>query len=304
MSSDKLQSVKNWQNSVNIDYLSLYIKTWFAFLATAQEMHPTSISPKGDGALIEAYIQNMVLPTNMDSISIHLHKAYTMGFDILKSDHENSFYGNFFSTNSNFAKMAKFGSSYTLKLNYKEKLGNNKNPNIYIVLNTTVLKFQQHINKHFLDLNIPLTDFINIKSNTSNDYIFLDTEETIKLISDRIDAEILNCIQQNNRQNQEKIGYCRDKVQYLIHNLRANFVLNDLFTHNVNPNYYNDAQYLGHEKKLIEWFIKFNYHLRNLLFHSVINPFDEKSLKLFKQCYLVLREIVEHNIKQIENSGV
>mgnify|MGYP000267017018 CR=1 FL=1 len=31
-----------------------------------------------------------------------------------------------------------------------------------------------------------------------------NTEETIKLISDRIDAEILNCIQQNNRQTQEK----------------------------------------------------------------------------------------------------
>lgn len=46
----------------------------------------------------------------------------------------------------------------------------------------------------------------------------------------------------------------------------------------------------------------FNYHVRNLLFHSVIDPFDEQWLKLFKHAYLVLKEVVEHNIYDIERN--
>ncbi len=61
-------------------------------------------------------------------------------------------------------------------------------------------------------------------------------------------------------------------------------------------------------KKLLEtlktnsvlWFLDFVYRLRNALFHEIIDPLDEEWQIIFKNAYLVLKEIVDLNIQELD----
>ena len=63
-------------------------------------------------------------------------------------------------------------------------------------------------------------------------------------------------------------------------------------------------------KKLLEtkktnsivWFLSFVYRLRNALFHEIINPLDEEWQIIFKNAYLVLKEIVDLNINELNSN--
>lgn len=48
------------------------------------------------------------------------------------------------------------------------------------------------------------------------------------------------------------------------------------------------------------WFFDFVYRLRNALFHEIIDPLDEEWQVIFKNAYLVLKEIVDLNIAAID----
>ena len=50
----------------------------------------------------------------------------------------------------------------------------------------------------------------------------------------------------------------------------------------------------------ILWFLDFVYRLRNALFHEIIDPLDEEWQIIFKNAYLVLKEVVDINISEIE----
>ena len=51
----------------------------------------------------------------------------------------------------------------------------------------------------------------------------------------------------------------------------------------------------------IIWFLSFVYRLRNALFHEIIDPLDEEWQLVFKNAYLVLKEIVDLNIQVIDS---
>lgn len=301
----KLKSVKQWQNSVNIDYLSLYIKTWFAFLATVQELHPNHVSHSGDKAVIGEYINNMTISNTMGDLSKQFHKVYKDGYDLLKNKRPDSFFGQFYSINSNFNIVANYRGKHTIKIEYRSKINSlsGDNPNLLITLNSNVRKFKDNIREHYLSINIPLTNLINAKSPSTLDFIFLQNEECIRVIQDKLADEIRQKITNSSTsKKQEKEGYCLGELTLLIQELRVTNVglSNDLFHSKVHKNYYDSEDYTNHEIKILRWFVMFNYHVRNLLFHSVIDPFDEHWLRLFKHAYLALKEIVEHNLSEIE----
>lgn len=49
------------------------------------------------------------------------------------------------------------------------------------------------------------------------------------------------------------------------------------------------------------WFIGFVYRLRNALFHEIIDPLDVMWQQVFKNAYLVLKQIVDVNISRLQN---
>lgn len=54
--------------------------------------------------------------------------------------------------------------------------------------------------------------------------------------------------------------------------------------------------------KSVLWFLDFVYRLRNALFHEIIDPLNSDWQLVFKNAYLVLKEIVDLNIKYIESN--
>ena len=54
--------------------------------------------------------------------------------------------------------------------------------------------------------------------------------------------------------------------------------------------------------KSVLWFLDFVYRLRNALFHEIIDTLNSDWQLVFKNAYLVLKEIVDLNIKYIESN--
>ena len=57
-----------------------------------------------------------------------------------------------------------------------------------------------------------------------------------------------------------------------------------------------------HKIVVVKWFVRFSYDLRNILFHHIIDPFDEDWLKLFRHTYLALKEMVNYNIETLNQA--
>ena len=110
----KLDSVKQWQSSVSIDYLSLYIKTWFAFLATVQDLHPSHVNHSGDKAVINEYIENITIPRNMNDLVGQFHKVYKSGYDLLKVKMPDSFFGQFYAINRSFSVVSSYRDKHDI----------------------------------------------------------------------------------------------------------------------------------------------------------------------------------------------
>lgn len=168
----KLDSVKQWQSSVSIDYLSLYIKTWFAFLATVQDLHPSHVNHSGDKAVINEYIENITIPRNMNDLVGQFHKVYKSGYDLLKVKMPDSFFGQFYAINRSFSVVSSYRDKHDIKIEYRDKIQSlsGNNPNLLITLNSSIKKFKDNINAHYLSINIPLTDLINNKSSNLSFY--------------------------------------------------------------------------------------------------------------------------------------
>lgn len=47
-------------------------------------------------------------------------------------------------------------------------------------------------------------------------------------------------------------------------------------------------------KNGLDWFAEFVYQLRNALFHEIIDPLDEEWQLIYKNAYLLLKEIVDY----------
>ena len=58
--------------------------------------------------------------------------------------------------------------------------------------------------------------------------------------------------------------------------------------------------YKTRNQNSIIWFLSFVYRLRNALFHEIIDPLNEEWQIVFKNAYLVLKEIVDLNIQIID----
>lgn len=313
---------RNWQNAVDIDYLSLYIKTWFAFLSTVQELHPEAINGTGDGSLISIYKDSVGIPLKfVDVMKPHIEKVYTLGSQVIYNDVPTSYYVNFFRTNSSYVlDNESLLSTYKtidgervydksfIKIEYKDKMNSISNPNLLITVKSSSEKFHLNLNCYHVCLNIELSSFIDNLNTQNNNRIFRTKDDCIDLIEKKLKEKFYLLIEQIGvlgiDEKEERKGYCNGLLATLINLLHQNFSNADLFVHLPFVGFPEDYDVDGNKKKIINWFISFNYQIRNLLFHSIIDPFNSEWLRLFKHAYLALKELVEYNIEKIEQQNI
>lgn len=312
---------RNWQNSVDIDYLSLYIKTWFAFLSTVHELHPEAINGTGDGSVISIYKDNVGIPAKfVEAMVPHIHKVYKIGNDIIPLDVPKSYYVNYYNTNKSYIldkeyELTKYKivngqrvyfKSY-IKIEYRDKLSAQTNPNLLITIKSDQPKFYENLLCYHVAVNIELSKFIDDLGVDGLNNIFKSKDDCIELIETFLRSSlhgIVNTLEIEEDDKEERKGYCNGLLVPLIQLLRQNFSNDDLFTHIPLKGFPDTYDINPNKIKILNWFISFNYQIRNLLFHSLIDPFNPQWLKLFKHTYLALKELVEHNIEKIETKGL
>ena len=49
------RAYKNWKAVTEADFVSLFIKTWFAYISTLREMFPKAKNMRGDGKYLNGY---------------------------------------------------------------------------------------------------------------------------------------------------------------------------------------------------------------------------------------------------------
>jgi len=313
---------RNWQNSVDIDYLSLYIKTWFAFLSTVQELHPESINGSGDGSVISVYKDNVGIPIKFVDVMLpHIEKVYMIGNNIIQQDVPSSYYVNFYKTDKAFV----FDKEYTLskykivenqrvyyksfiKIEYKDILSGQSKPNLLVTIKSNQPKFNEYLSCYHLIINIELSNFIDELGEDNINRIFKSKDECINLIHSLLKNALHQKVNEipdlDDDDREERKGYCNGLLVPLVTLLRQEFSNDDIFNHLPLKGFPEAYDIDRNKVKILNWFILFNYQIRNLLFHSLIDPFNPLWLKLFKHTYLALKELVEHNIEKIERQSI
>lgn len=296
--------IENWNLSVEADYLSMYIKTWFTFLCTLQELHPGVQSTRGDKELLDKYIDNYTIPMSYEpTLRLHIEEVHKTGNEVIKRDLPSTYFGRFYEIDKlyNFQvnQANRISGHIETKICYKDKLGGQKEPNLFIYFKSIRVKFNTDLRKHIIEENIPLKPIIDALKQDDSSHIVNYLENEIKL---KCEDYIFNSFPTNITPQGKAVrkAYVDSILREIMQNWRLNFQANQLFREapiNGFPLNYDNTR---HKKEIINWFIRFNYSLRNIMFHYIINPFDKDWLKLFKHTYLALKEIVNHNIEEIK----
>lgn len=99
--SDNVQKYENWRAITESDYVTMFIKTWFAFVATLRELYPkenlNDVIGKGDKVFLNPYLDDFEekyhcynsLKKSLDDIL----KVYRLGREYtLKNNKYNRFF--------------------------------------------------------------------------------------------------------------------------------------------------------------------------------------------------------------------
>ncbi len=185
MSEAKYQ---NWRQSIDVDYFSLYIKSWFAYLSTLHELYKDVDINSGDGKLIKEAVKNIAIPANTNEdiyqCICDIHKASNkliLNDEKLKKYHFYTFYR----LNEEFKQKQEIQNRKN-KFSYEIKIGKdkeNKNDKIlYIEIKDnrketeTLLKNSK---KYFLTGKISIDKFIS-NNNYNKDDILDQLKENVE----------------------------------------------------------------------------------------------------------------------------
>ena len=121
----------NWKAITESDFVTLFIKTWFAFVSTLREMYPAEIpyyQATGDSRYISPYkrefSQNIAYRLNYADIKYHLYEVYKHGMKIIADRYPRFIVDDFYSLNLSFKETASeelAGSLYVLQSVLQQK---------------------------------------------------------------------------------------------------------------------------------------------------------------------------------------
>ena len=103
----------NWKSITESDFVTLFIKTWFAFVSTLREMYPAEIlyyQATGDSRYISPYkrefSQKIAYRLNYADIKYHLYEVYKHGMKIIADRYPRFIVDDFYSLNLSFKETA------------------------------------------------------------------------------------------------------------------------------------------------------------------------------------------------------
>lgn len=307
----------NWRSLIETDYITMFIKTWFTFLASIKELvNNTNEEDIGDGRVLEEY-KNILfdkIPIQIDEEFIKIvFRAYLTG----KNNALNTnvflkhYFKIFYSYNERYSQDFTYtyrGKMTKLSLKYYK---NGEKSHLKIILSDERQLFKNYFRGDTIETGFSLSRKVE------NSKIFEEKKKFIEEILSAIKKKADNIVNNNNhlddRGRRERISFLENKCLIDIERkLNEEFDIKSVFPlrpHNaidsLNPKTLeisNKPQFF--DENLTKWFIDFAYKLRNILFHFIIDPMDKSWQSLFKYTYLALKHLTEKNIELLQNRGV
>lgn len=306
----KIGKYNNWRTSIEGDYFSLYIKTWFAFLSTLHELYPEKINSVGDGSLIRHSSETIQVPLNYDEqISPAIKLMFRAAENVMKSDFQDYYFSSFYELNKVYRFRQKDINRHISFLANRTKIDftptntgikKRTKDQLYFEIRSKQKQFLTHLKPiigqnetYTLNVTIDLGEII--KDKTYDDK-FSIINLAKKNLYDKIDTLFLSR-GHTQKQKEKAFVFFEKIIESSFQYWAQNFKSDDIFKKLPNRNYPDSET---SKKQTLKWFIKYSYKLRNVLFHIIIDPFDKNWQPIYKNTYIALKELVDYNIKTIK----
>lgn len=338
MSDDKKQAkyqhpYDNWKAVTEADFVTLFIKTWFAFVSTLRELYPQAkpyYEATGDSPFVKAYKDEFtekfyfLCPLTI-GVEQSLHSTYKSGLKIISEKYPRFLVDDFYHVNLSYSDKIEetFSSAggYSGKLTLSVKCACKEY--VKIVLRCSDKKFLAKASeKHVLiDKKVYykgiLDSFIeeleqNPRTVDENELIAFFYDSLFQIVMD----DLISGISKKQSALPDK-GFSQVKQVYAVIQSFCSRAVNSMRKSCMDPAVGIEhkllsqspfADYLqsygkmtsSDEQNAYLWFIGFVYRLRNALFHEIIDPLDPSWQLVFKNAYLVLKQVVDANISRLE----
>lgn len=324
---EKKEKYKNWKIITEADYITLFIKTWFTYIAILRELFPKEKifdengKPKGDNPFLKKFKQE-VLPIIQHKIrTSEIEKFYISFYSlVMKKTIETFpryFFKSFYWINEEFKYYQTFSEATTDKTIISFNQKNNKlSLKLQIINNKYKESFSENFNydidlkKISSELEKKLTENENEIFNIFNTLLENDLNKYINEKMEQLEMD------KRLRKGKKLKKYVYDAFEkfrgsfkeillkyncdYSEFEAQKKYILliqkpYNLFEYKYNMEINKNNKTLENllRKEGLEWYSYFIYQLRNALFHEIIDPLDKEWQEIYKNVYFILKEIIE-----------
>ena len=325
----------NWKSITESDFVTLFIKTWFAFVSTLREMYPAEIlyyQATGDSRYISPYkrefSQKIAYRLNYADIKYHLYEVYKHGMKIIADRYPRFIVDDFYSLNLSFKETA--SEEFSLEGGFSGKFVCTVKCASAETLTATIMctdkSYRTKVDKDYVPIGVSVDYSVILMAIVQEieDRQFVLTEASLierfyeKLfdaISDAFFSEINNAktsIPEKGNKRFLKVfdamlAFCARALNAIKAScLNSEFgAEHKLLSQMPITNFLQSIEVgkemtLADKEKAYLWFISFVYRLRNALFHEIIDPLNDEWQVIFKNSYHVLKQVVDQNIWRLK----
>lgn len=352
---NKRHTYDNWKAVTEADFVSLFIKTWFAYISTLRTMFPEAYNRRGDGKYLNAYkdyygrVGSKKLIVD-DAIMTSIERLYCEGRKVIMENYPEYYLWDFYHINEDFDfrfKEIPPDKSDCLVIGFK--MNRNRGTKWSFIISGFARFWGTYYRKEY-EGNVQFSLNISSILEKSSDFIKsnpkISEQDYLSWIIREINAEMTHCILESftkhidentyEKRLNARIGEIAKRVVSSLWQVTALCVKDETFktpeemslarnTYEIIQQrplnyfqYHFDVDWQPQGKlsaseerwfrelaelkrnNSILWFLDFVYRLRNALFHEIIDPLDEEWQIIFKNAYLVLKEIVDLNITELQ----
>ncbi len=354
----KTQTYKNWKAVTEADFVSLFIKTWFAYISTLRVMFPEAYNRRGDKKYLDAYkkfykttgYKKLIVDENMMG---SIERVYQEGRNVITRQYPEYYIWDFYHINEDFDytfRQIPPDKSECIIVGFK--MNRNRGTKWSFIITGFVKIFGKYYGDEYeenVNFEINISNILNDSKVFVEDHSNVSEQDYLSWLLGAINYGISHEIIESFKPVYDESKYGK-RVLTKIHELekQAISVVWSVFSLNgkdetfktqdemlLNRNTYEIVRqrplnyFLYHrdvawqpDRKMIAseerwykelqerlkresilWFLDFVYRLRNALFHEIIDPLDQEWQIIFKNAYLVLKEIVDLNIDYLNSKS-
>ena len=291
---------KSWLTSLDSDNFAMFIKTWFAYLASIHELVNVSLlgeekeqaaDTRGDKFFLDTYREKILNTIALNDIAkSNILSVYEISDRTIQQNYPQYYFESYYKRiiPSDFAKddIRSFGKDdYKLNIHIKKD-------EIFIGILIINEVIKDKIKTQYVKIDIPL-----IPKETK-----LEILKEERLFYQMLRTSLKEKMYKNIKPAETTKAFSEVQVKF---DIVIQYIITEFERANLHKLIYVkwcDRDNII-EKDIKEWFHGFCYNLRNILFHRIIDPFDSDWSTIMKTSYQGLREMLLLNITELEKEG-